>query len=523
VLILVACCLTSQSTTAAPVKAVRPVLLRNSLGPSYSFIARIDKGIRTVLSQTAKTFDAAPQLPAGTKLVVVAGGVGLLCLVETLLLIGLLWQRKKKRKVERSLSERLMFETLVSDLSSTLSLPETRLGAHRDTEKSLQQMLGFLRINQIAVLATNRAEPELIVRVASPGEGVEPAPKVATTECFPRWATLFLGGEAVLVSDLKDLPEESAAQREYLKSIGAVSAATLPLNAGHESLGCISFLSTARRVLWTEELVKRLKILAEIFSNALIRSRAQETLAKLSSKLIEAQEKERSRIARDLHDDICQRLTLLSLEIQHLMGDLGGIQARAERMQEAWEHCSAIAGDVQALSHELHPSMLDLLGLTAAMTNFCREFSQQRDVVVKFVHSSVPDSLPREISICLFRVAQEALHNAAKHSTTNFFEVHLWGTPAGIALEVHDAGVGFDVESVQKNGGLGLISMQERAHIVQGTFAIHSKVNCGTTIRATIPLFADIGTKPAAPKNAKTEAGEMAWRRRHTDGQTRAS
>jgi signal transduction histidine kinase len=513
-LILVACCLLSQSTAAAaPVKAVRRVLFINSLRPSYPFTARIDEAISTVLSQPAKTLAGALQLQPGTKDVVVIGGLGLLCLAETLLLFGLVWQRKKKRKVEESLFERLTFETLAFDLSTTLNLPETQVGVHRDREmeKRLQQILGFLKINRIAVFATDRAEPELIVSVVSPGEGLDPAPTVAIADHVPWWATLFMRGEAVLVSDLNHLPEGSSAEREYLKNMGAVSAATLPLKAGDEFVGCISFLSTTGRVLWTEELVKRLKVLAEIFSNALVHKRAQETLA---SRLIDAQEKERSRIARDLHDDICQRLTLLSLEIEHSIGDSGSTQAHAERMQEAWEHCSEIAGDVQALSHELHPSMLDLLGLTAAMKNFCREFSQQQDVVVEFSHTDVPDALPRDVSLSLFRVAQEALHNAEKHSTANFFEVRVQGAPDGIELEVHDAGVGFDVENVQKNGGLGLSSMQERIHIVKGTFAIDSKANCGTTIRANVPLHADIGRRPGASKNVRAEAGETAWRRR---------
>jgi signal transduction histidine kinase len=510
-LALVACCLLSQSTAASPIKAVRRILSISSLGPTSPFTARINEAISTVHSQLAETFDPAPQLQPAAKRFVVVDAVGLVFLVETLLVFALVWQRKKRRKVEQSLFERLTFETLVSDLSITLSLPEAQVGAHRETEKSLRKILEFFKMNQIAVLATDRAEPELIVSVDSPGEGVEP-------NYFP-----WIPREGpVLVSDLSDLPEASA-EREYLKNIGAVSAAMIPLNAGDGCLGCISFLSTARRVLWTEELVKRLEILAEIFSNASTRKRVQETLARLSGKLIDAQERERSRIARDLHDDICQRLTLLSIEIEHSIGDSGSIQARAERMQEVWEHCSEIASAVQALSHELHPSMLDLLGLTAAMKNFCHEFSQRQDVVVGFSHTDVPDSLPRDVSLSLFRVAQEALHNAAKHSTANCFEVHLQGMPAGIQLEVHDAGAGFDLESVQKNGGLGLNSMRERIHIVKGSFTIDSKANFGTTIRAKVPLFADMGTKPAASKNVKAEAGETSWRRRHTDCQTTAS
>lgn len=433
------------------------------------------------------------------------------CLVEALLIFGLLWQRAKRRKVEQSLFERLTFETLVSDLSTTfIMLPESQVGAHM--EKSLGRIAEFLEMNRITIFEISREQPELIVTSAWHSAAVQPVPMVVKTDDYPWWTTLILRGAVVLVSDLNDLPEEASAEKEYLRRIGAVSTATVPLRAGDESFGCISFLSTTHRVLWTEELVKQLKILSEIFSNALMRRRAQEALQRLSGKLIDAQEKERSRIARDLHDDICQRLTLLALEIEHAMEHSGGIPPPADRLQEAREHCFEIAGDVQALSHELHSSMLDILGLTAAMKNYCREFSQQHDVVVECAHANVPDSLPRDVSLCLFRVVQEALHNAAKHSTANFFEVHLRGTPEGIELEVHDAGIGFDVESMQKKGGLGLISMQERIHNLKGIFAIDSKAKYGTTIRATVPLFASMGTAPAASKNVNVEVGEMAWR-----------
>jgi PAS domain S-box-containing protein len=237
---------------------------------------------------------------------------------------------------------------------------------------------------------------------------------------------------------------------------------------------------------------------------------AQEALEKMSGRLIEAQEKERRRIARELHDDICQRLTLLSLEIQHATENSGGTTPPADRMQAVWEHCSGIASDVQAISHELHSSMLDLLGLTAAVKNFCREFSHQQGIAVEFTHTGVPQALPRDVSLCLFRVVQEALHNAAKHSGIDRLEVRLQGKPDEIDLEVRDAGAGFNLEKVRENGGLGLISMQERVHLVRGTFAIDSKTNHGTAIRVRVPLVANIRTKNAASKKVAEEVSRTA-------------
>jgi PAS domain S-box-containing protein len=237
---------------------------------------------------------------------------------------------------------------------------------------------------------------------------------------------------------------------------------------------------------------------------------AQEMLDRLSGKLLDAQEKERSRIARELHDDICQRLAILSLEIEHAVRSLDVTPGQADRMREVWEHCSEIAGDVQALSHELHSSILDHLGMVAAVRNLCAEFSRQQGVVVEFTHENVPSSLPQDVSLCLFRVVQEALHNAMKHSGVSFFQVDLQGTPEGISLEVRDAGRGFDVEKMRENGGLGLISMQERIHLVKGTFAIDSKTNFGTTVCASVPLLESKSAGSVAPLKVRQEVSRTA-------------
>jgi PAS domain S-box-containing protein len=229
---------------------------------------------------------------------------------------------------------------------------------------------------------------------------------------------------------------------------------------------------------------------------------AQEALGRLGGKLLDAQERERSRIARELHDDICQRLAILGLEIEHAMRDSGLTTAQADRMREVWRHCSEITGDVQALSHELHSSLLDHLGLIAATKTLCKEFAQQQGVVVEFVPTDMPPSWPRDVSLCLFRVEQEALHNAAKHSGATLFEVRMRGANGGIELEVRDGGVGFDIKNVRDDGGLGLISMQERVHLVKGTLAIDSQTNRGTTIRATVPLVTPAGATLRFPEGS---------------------
>ncbi len=215
---------------------------------------------------------------------------------------------------------------------------------------------------------------------------------------------------------------------------------------------------------------------------------ARQALQRLSGQLIRAQEKERTRIARELHDDICQRLALLSVELGQAGRSSNGASSKLEEIRR---HCSEIAGDVQALSHRLHSSKLDFLGIAAALKSFCDEFSRQHEVTVEFTEKAVPANLPQDAALCLFRITQEALQNAVKYSETRSFAVELTGTQDEVRLEVRDWGTGFDVEAARRNHGLGLVSMRERVHLVHGSFSIESTPGEGTKIVAVVPLLAE--------------------------------
>ena len=218
------------------------------------------------------------------------------------------------------------------------------------------------------------------------------------------------------------------------------------------------------------------------------RKLAEAALANVSRKLIEAQEQERIRIGRELHDDIGQRLALLALQLQQLQEDTLVLPEVRSRMGELQNQISEIATDIQSLSHELHSGKLQYLGLAAAMRGFCQESADQQKVEIAFNAHDVPSPLSPEISLCLFRVLQEALHNSAKHSGVKQFEVRLWGTPDEIHLTVKDSGAGFDHEAAKESRGLGLISMEERVKLLKGTLSIDSQPKRGTTIEARVPL-----------------------------------
>jgi PAS domain S-box-containing protein len=229
------------------------------------------------------------------------------------------------------------------------------------------------------------------------------------------------------------------------------------------------------------------------------RKLADAALASVSGKLIEAQEQERSRIARELHDDIGQRLALLAISLAQLQQPFPDSSELSRRISELQNHTSEIATDVQSLSHDLHSSRLQYLGIVAALRGFCQEFSEQQKVKVDFKSYDLPIPLPPDTSLCFFRVLQEALHNSAKHSGVRHFEVRLWGTPNEIHLTVGDSGAGFDIEAAKASRGLGLISMEERVKLLKGTLAIESQLQRGTTIHASVPFRSNI--KPTQADN----------------------
>jgi PAS domain S-box-containing protein len=227
-----------------------------------------------------------------------------------------------------------------------------------------------------------------------------------------------------------------------------------------------------------------------IFSEDITRRKhADEALSGMSQKLIEAHEQERTRIARELHDDVVQRLALLSLELEGVQEDVPDAASELRtRIGALVDETAEIVDDVQLLSHELHSSNLEYLGIVEAAKNFCIEFSARRKVEIDFQSHDLPTGLPSELTLALFRVLQEAVRNAAKHSGVKRYEVRLWGSTGEIHLSISDFGAGFDTETAMKNPGLGLTSMRERVRLVHGELSINSQPGAGASIHARIPF-----------------------------------
>jgi PAS domain S-box-containing protein len=548
---------------------------------------------------------------------------------QLLLILGLLWQRAKRRKVEASLVESLRFEGLLADLSTTfINLPEDEVDAN--IEKNLGRIAEFFNIERITFLEFSAKKTELIATFSWTAKGINPPPSVVAARQFPHWTNRLLRGEVVLASALPGPHEEEASpEKEYLRQHGAMSAALVPLTAGGEALGFISFVSTKCQVPWADDVIKQMRALAEIFSNALRRKRADEVLREsegrfrlvadnapsliwmagtdklriffnkgwldftgrsmeqelgdgwvsgvhpddlerclatystafdaradfemeyrlrrfdgeyswivdygvprfesdgtfcgyigscvditerksseaslhqLSGRLIDAQEQERTRIARELHADFSQRMALLQIRLEQLgQENTASFSSKArQQLHSISEIASEISSNIHDLSHQLHPSKLDTLGLMASVRGLCREFSEQHKLQVRFVHEDISGQIPKDVTLCLFRIVQEALRNVVKHSGASEAAVELSGQGDGIDLCISDDGVGFETGSAKGAAGLGLISMRERLRLVGGNIVIESEPLHGTKLHAHVPLPA---SKPSVTSQEKT-------------------
>jgi PAS domain S-box-containing protein len=215
---------------------------------------------------------------------------------------------------------------------------------------------------------------------------------------------------------------------------------------------------------------------------------AREALSTLSGRLMEAQEKERARIARELHDDLAQRAATLALELNQVGRELQAGTSEHVRIREIGDQTTDLARDIQVVAQSLHSAKLEILGLGPAAASLCRELSARYQVEIAFSAQGVPENLSKDIALCLFRVLQEALNNALKHASVPQVIVTLRGTRSDIHLDVVDRGVGFDPEAVGERSGLGLISMKERLHLVEGEIRIESQPGSGTTVHVRVPL-----------------------------------
>jgi signal transduction histidine kinase len=217
------------------------------------------------------------------------------------------------------------------------------------------------------------------------------------------------------------------------------------------------------------------------------RQKTEKTLEELAGRLISAQEEERSRIGRELHDHVSQRLGILAIKIDQLRLNGTDGSALGSALDELRGQTIEITDDIHGLSHRLHSSMLDHLGIVPALQRLVKECSSRYVIPIVFTHAAAPDHLPPETALCIFRIVEESLTNIGKHSQTAQAQVDLTIDESGSRLKIADQGVGFDPAILETRAGLGFVSMRERLRLVQGTIRIDSAPSKGTRIDVWVP------------------------------------
>lgn len=221
---------------------------------------------------------------------------------------------------------------------------------------------------------------------------------------------------------------------------------------------------------------------------ALLQSR--EELRHLSASLLNAQDAERRRVSRELHDDLSQKMAKLQFDVEILQQKVpfADIEHARLGLRKVVKQAAALSNDLRRVAHQLHPATLDHLGLAVALRSYAEEYSRSTAIRVKFIGIQVPREIPIEVASGMYRIAQEALRNVGKHSSNAEVEIVLAKTSAGLALFVRDTGEGFDIDSVRAKGGLGLISMQERVRLLDGIFSLETKPGKGVLISIQCPV-----------------------------------
>jgi two-component system, NarL family, sensor kinase len=401
-----------------------------------------------------------------------------------------------------SVQERLRFETLLAELSAAfVNLPADQIDSQ--IESALQRLVVFLDIDRGGLAELLIAQKQMVITHSFHTPAAPPHTRIILDEQLPWYTKTIYQGEIIRFSALPDeLPPEAVQEREYCLRVGLKSHVMIPLKVMDAYVGAIGFGSFRRTFDWSDDLIQRLRLVGEIFSNALARKRADEALwareqslrqmreglRKLAAKLLNAQEEERRRIAREMHDDWTQRLALLGIDIAKLEKNIGAPETARPLLRTMQEQLVSLSEDVHALSRQLHPSILDDLGLVEALRSECASFSRREGIEVVYRPEAVPTTVPKDVALGVYRVAQEALRNLAKHAAVNEGWVSLIATGSELLLRVQDKGVGFDPATVRSEPGLGLSSMEERVRLIQAKLSVKSAPGQGTTVEVCVPL-----------------------------------
>ncbi|HEX5633503.1 MAG TPA: GAF domain-containing sensor histidine kinase [Gemmatimonadales bacterium] len=394
--------------------------------------------------------------------------------------------------LQAELAISLRLEELLADLALRFMSRHSAEDIGEEIERAQRRLCDLLGLDRSTLWhVEDRGGAMRLLRVAQPDripglpEGTDAA------DYFPYTVARVRKGETVLISSLSDLPPEAERDREALRSFGTKSSAVFPLHIGERVFAAMTFATVGAERAWSPSDVRRLELVTQVFASALFRRDADAALRAVSGRLINAQERERARLAQELHDGLSQQLAVLAVEIQLLsLRPPGSDAERQARLEELSAKTQQLSSEVHRLSHALHPAKLERLGLVAALAGFCRELDAAEPLQVRFVAESVPGSLREDWALSLYRVTQEALWNVVKHADARSATVLLKGDGTGVRLEIIDDGRGFDLAAVSGTASLGMLGMRERVWMHGGQISWEAPPGGGTMVRVHLPVTA---------------------------------
>ena len=400
------------------------------------------------------------------------------------------------RRAKASVDERLRFEILLSDLSPALSsCPDEDVD--RQIEIGLRRVAEDLGMDRAVIWTLEDRSHEVRLAHSWTREGLPPLPPAIQESEAPRIFSHLRQGEVVRFPQSEGPPDEPLIDRQAVARFGARSSAVVPLFEGGSVVGGLSVGTVFEKHRWPNELIARLRLLADVFAAALGRRRAERSaresaahIRDLAGRLMTSQEEERRRIARELHDGVSQDLAALSIALNALEDGLpeGTAPERRQEVVRLQGRIVELAEAVRHLSHELHPGILQYAGLAVALRGHCREFEREHGIKVTFQEGDDLGTIPPAVALCLYRVTQEALKNAARHAKPGQVSVAVARDRADLVLSIGDDGCGFDLAEARGQGGLGLISLDERVRLVRGRLTIDTQPQQGTEIQVVVPL-----------------------------------
>ncbi len=403
-----------------------------------------------------------------------------------------------RKRAHGIIEQRLAVESLLANLATgfiNLAVDEM----DRYLEVAMGNISELFSMDRASILQFNPDLSELYRTHMWQRDGINPDPHglpLQVHDQFPEIFDRLKKAETIIISNTENLPDDVAA---YCQAIGIQSFIMLPLVVGSRNLGTIVFSTIFSKATFRDAQVKQLGLFSTIVANAIARqitarslTESREQTRLLAGRMLTIQESERRRLARELHDDLSQRLAVLAMSCSRIRENLKSVSAEtADSVHSMHRQLVKISEDVHAISRQLHPSILEDLGLIDAVRNEINAFRRREGIDVNYLSSELPQKLPKDISLCFFRIIQESLRNIARHARTDSASITLTVLTDHLDMEIRDHGCGFDQENNREQLGLGLISMGERVRMINGKLDITSAPGQGTRIRVSAPITAE--------------------------------